>query len=158
MNSVVFWDMTPCSHVVHHSFVGSFCLSLQGKRISRQTDEDITFLRNVSEILPRCTASHPRKKPLYIVTTRFGIATSYGLQRRGVGVRVPVGVGFFFCRIHVVQTGSGAHLAPYGRGTKEKSQTPSSRIVTPKYVTMSSILLLKFYQESETSCRRYHAL
>jgi hypothetical protein len=41
-----------------------------------------------------------------------GIATGYGLDGRGVGVRVPVG-----SRIFVVQTGSGAQPASYPIGT-----------------------------------------
>jgi hypothetical protein len=40
-----------------------------------------------------------------------GIATGYGLDDRGVGVRVPVGSRIFF--LHVVQTGSGAHPTSY---------------------------------------------
>jgi hypothetical protein len=38
-----------------------------------------------------------------------GIGTGYGLDGRGVGVRVPVEAIFF--PLHVVQTGSGAHPA-----------------------------------------------
>jgi hypothetical protein len=44
-----------------------------------------------------------------------GIATGYGLDGRGVGVRVPVGSIIFF--FHVVQTGSGTHPASYPMGT-----------------------------------------
>jgi hypothetical protein len=44
-----------------------------------------------------------------------GIATAYGLDDQGVGVRVPVGSEFSL--LHVVQTGSGAHLASYPMGT-----------------------------------------
>jgi hypothetical protein len=40
-----------------------------------------------------------------------GIATGYGLDDRGVGVRVPVGSRISFLR--VVQTGSGAHPTSY---------------------------------------------
>jgi hypothetical protein len=40
-----------------------------------------------------------------------GIATGYGLHGRGVGVRVPVRVGYY--PLHVAQTGSGAHPASY---------------------------------------------
>jgi hypothetical protein len=45
-----------------------------------------------------------------------GIATGYGLDDRGVRVRVPVVLIFFLP--HVVQTGSGAHPAssPVGTG------------------------------------------
>jgi hypothetical protein len=42
-----------------------------------------------------------------------GIATDYGLDDRGVGVRV----GSEFSLLHVVQTGSGAHPASYPMGT-----------------------------------------
>jgi hypothetical protein len=40
-----------------------------------------------------------------------GIAIGYWLDGRGVGVRVPLGVRYSL--LHVVQTGSGAHLASY---------------------------------------------
>jgi hypothetical protein len=43
------------------------------------------------------------------------IATGYGLDDRGVGVRVPVGSKIFLLR--VVQTDSGAHPASSGIGT-----------------------------------------
>jgi hypothetical protein len=43
-----------------------------------------------------------------------GIAAGYGLDGRGVGVRVPVGD---FSLLHVVQTGSGAEPASYPMGT-----------------------------------------
>jgi hypothetical protein len=44
-----------------------------------------------------------------------GIETGYGLDDLVVGVRGPVGSEFFL--LHVVQTGSGAHLASYPIGT-----------------------------------------
>jgi hypothetical protein len=46
-----------------------------------------------------------------------GIATSYGLDDRGSGVRLPAEAGNFSL-FHRVQTGSGAHLAscPMGIG------------------------------------------
>jgi hypothetical protein len=45
---------------------------------------------------------------LQVGRSRIGIATGYGLDDQGVGVRVALGA-----RIFVVQTGSGAHLASY---------------------------------------------
>jgi hypothetical protein len=42
-----------------------------------------------------------------------GIATSYGLDDQGVGVRVPVE-----SRIHIVKTGSGVHPTSYPVGTR----------------------------------------
>jgi hypothetical protein len=48
-----------------------------------------------------------------------GIATDYGLDDRGVGVRVPIGSRIF--SLHVVQTGSGAHPASYPMGTRGSS-------------------------------------
>jgi hypothetical protein len=45
-----------------------------------------------------------------------GIATAYGLDDRGVGVRVPVGVKNFSL-VYIVQTGSGAHPTSYPMGT-----------------------------------------
>jgi hypothetical protein len=44
-----------------------------------------------------------------------GIATGYGLDGRGVGVRVPVGARF--SPLHVVQTGPGASPASYPMGS-----------------------------------------
>jgi hypothetical protein len=44
-----------------------------------------------------------------------GIATGYGLDDHGVGVRVPVNQEFSL--LHVVQTGSGAHPASYPMST-----------------------------------------
>jgi hypothetical protein len=49
-----------------------------------------------------------------------GIATGYGLDDRGVGVRVPIGSRIFSKRS--VQTGSGAHPASYPMGTGVKRQ------------------------------------
>jgi hypothetical protein len=44
-----------------------------------------------------------------------GIATGYGLDDQGVGVRVPVGQKSSF--LHVVQTGSEVHQTSYPMGT-----------------------------------------
>jgi hypothetical protein len=44
-----------------------------------------------------------------------GVATGYGLDGRGIGGRVPVGVKF--SSLHVIQTGSGAHSASNPMGT-----------------------------------------
>jgi hypothetical protein len=44
-----------------------------------------------------------------------GIATAYGLDDRGAGVRVPVGSEFSL--LYIVCTGSGAHPASYPMGT-----------------------------------------
>jgi hypothetical protein len=55
---------------------------------------------------------------LRVVSSRdsaIGIATGYGLDGRGVGVRVPVGARF--SPLHVDHTGSGAHPASYPIGT-----------------------------------------
>jgi hypothetical protein len=43
--------------------------------------------------------------------SEVGITTGYGLDSRGVGVRVPVGARF--SPLHGVQTGSVAHSASY---------------------------------------------
>jgi hypothetical protein len=43
-----------------------------------------------------------------------GIATGYGLEDRGVGIRIPVGVKNF---LHLVQTGSEIHSTSYAIGT-----------------------------------------
>jgi hypothetical protein len=49
------------------------------------------------------------------VYVAVGIAMEYGLDGRGVGVRVPVRE--HFSRLHVVQTGFGAHPDSYPKGT-----------------------------------------
>jgi hypothetical protein len=46
-----------------------------------------------------------------------GIATAYGLDDRGVGVRVPVGSEFSL--LHIVQTDSGAYPASHPMGTED---------------------------------------
>jgi hypothetical protein len=48
-----------------------------------------------------------------------GIATGYGLDDRGFGIRVPVGSRILF--LHVVQTGSEAHPPSYPMGTGASS-------------------------------------
>jgi hypothetical protein len=50
---------------------------------------------------------------MFIIIT--GIATGYGLDDRGVGVRVPVGSRISL--LHVLWTGSGTHPASYPMGT-----------------------------------------
>jgi hypothetical protein len=45
----------------------------------------------------------------------IGIATGYGLDDRGIGVRVPVGQEFSL--LQVFKTGSRAHPASYPVGT-----------------------------------------
>ncbi|PNF38662.1 hypothetical protein B7P43_G01212, partial [Cryptotermes secundus] len=49
----------------------------------------------------------------------FGIGTGYGLDDRGVGVRVPRGSRIFTSPI--VQTGSGVHPTSYPMGTGGKA-------------------------------------
>jgi hypothetical protein len=49
----------------------------------------------------------------YLPGVEAGIATGYGLNDRGVGIRVPVGCSL----LHVVQTGSRAHPNSYPKGT-----------------------------------------
>jgi hypothetical protein len=61
------------------------------------------FLRNIGELLPKYR-SHTEWRDSVV-----GIATGYGLDDRGVGVRVPLGQDF--SAIHVVQTDFKAHLA-----------------------------------------------
>jgi hypothetical protein len=54
---------------------------------------------------------------LWLVQSRdsaVGIATGYGLDDRGVGVRVQEGQEFSL--LHVVQTGSGVHPTSYPMG------------------------------------------
>jgi hypothetical protein len=54
-------------------------------------------------------------KKSWSLDSAVGIATCYGLDDRGVGVRFPVGTVFF--PLHVVQTGFGTHPASYPVGT-----------------------------------------
>jgi hypothetical protein len=68
------------------------------------------FLRKIGELLPNYT-SHTESRDSVV-----GIATGYGLDDRGVGVRVSVGQDF--SPLHIVQTGSGAHLTSYPMGTR----------------------------------------
>jgi hypothetical protein len=49
----------------------------------------------------------------------IGIATDYGLDGRGVGIRVPVRAKFF--PLHVIQTGSGAQPASYPMSLRGKA-------------------------------------
>jgi hypothetical protein len=49
--------------------------------------------------------------PRRSLDSAVGIATGYGLDDRGVGIRIPVGQEFSF--LHVVQTGSGVYPASY---------------------------------------------
>jgi hypothetical protein len=49
-----------------------------------------------------------------------GIATGYGMDGRGIEVRVPVG-SKEFSLLHVVQNGSGAHSTSYSMGTAGKA-------------------------------------
>jgi hypothetical protein len=51
----------------------------------------------------------------FVIISSVGVATGYGLDGRGVGVRVPVKSRF--SPLLVVQTGSGAHPASYSIGT-----------------------------------------
>jgi hypothetical protein len=50
------------------------------------------------------------------------LATSYGLDDRGIGVRVPVKSDF----LHVVQTGSGAYSAFYLTGSRGGVLSPGA--------------------------------
>jgi hypothetical protein len=47
-----------------------------------------------------------------------GIVTSFGLDDRGVGIRVPVGSRILL--LHVVQTDSGVRPTSYPMGTGDK--------------------------------------
>jgi hypothetical protein len=62
------------------------------------------------------------------------IATGYGLDGRGVRVRVPVGARFF--HLQVVQTGFGVHPASYSMGTK--SSFPGGKAVWASSLTFTS--------------------
>jgi hypothetical protein len=55
--------------------------------------------------------------PLRSRDSAVGIAIGYGLDDRGVGVRLPV-VGSRITLLHVVQTGSGVHPASYPMSTR----------------------------------------
>jgi hypothetical protein len=76
------------------------------KRTNAQCKMDLCELMFFSDVY--CTRLESRDSSV-------GIATVYGLDDRGVGVRVPVGSRISL--LHVVQTGSGAHPASYPMGT-----------------------------------------
>jgi hypothetical protein len=76
MNNSIFWAVTPCRQVgCHQYFVGTFCLRLQGRRVSQadllfsgflhllldHEDGGSKFVRNFNERLSEYTASHPRR-------------------------------------------------------------------------------------------------
>jgi hypothetical protein len=65
--------------------------------------------------MPRCLIKH---RDNFSFTPSVGIATGYGLDGRGVGVRVPVGETDFSL-LHDVQTRSGAQPGDYTTGTGE---------------------------------------
>jgi hypothetical protein len=71
----------------------------------------------VKNEISKMITNHTRLPPVHTKLERsrdssVGIATGYGLNDRGVGVRVPVGT-----LRHVIQTDSGAHPAyPMGTG------------------------------------------
>jgi hypothetical protein len=68
----------------------------------------------MKNVLLYCTTSH---EILFKLTSvlHVSIATGYGLEDEGIGVRVTVGARFF--NSQVVHTGSGAHPASYLRRT-----------------------------------------
>jgi hypothetical protein len=61
------------------------------------------------------TLTHKFKQGFGSQDSVVGIATGYGLDDQGVGVRVPTGTRISL--LHVVQTGSGVHPTSYPMGT-----------------------------------------
>jgi hypothetical protein len=95
--------------------------SFQQNRLCSRSECDI--------ISPQCWMSRRNRKIITTVKDRLylskkgrsqnisaSIETGYGLDYRGVGVRVPVRQEFSL--LHVVQTGSGVHPTSYTMGTK----------------------------------------
>jgi hypothetical protein len=78
---------------------------------SRYIYRGMIFLHGVIKITPTLAYT------AYTVSRggAVGTVTAYGLNDRGVGVRVPVGSKFSL--LHIIQTGSGVHPASYSMGT-----------------------------------------
>jgi hypothetical protein len=78
---------------------------------SRYIYRGMIFLHSVIKITPTMAYT------AYTVSRggAVGTVTAYGLDDRGVGVRVPVGSKFSL--LHIVQTGSRIHPASYSMGT-----------------------------------------
>jgi hypothetical protein len=64
---------------------------------------------SVSRVRISFVALYSQTPPVCAIGARIG--NGYGLDRRGVGVRVPVGASHF-CPLHVAQTSSGVHPVP----------------------------------------------
>jgi hypothetical protein len=127
-------------HVVKHNVMSSLCiialcgvpkgssLSLQKSSIglwawqfpsvhSAQPIYGVCMLLSPSRLLSDSFNDHfsGSVSPEFLASSIVGIATGYGLEDRGIGVRVPVGSKFSLLR--VVQTDFEAHPASYPIGT-----------------------------------------
>jgi hypothetical protein len=65
------------------------------------------YEENATIIFTYCLYENTDLKFSFVRAIGVGIATGYGLNNRGVGVRVPAGSKIFYS--HVVQTDSGAY-------------------------------------------------
>jgi hypothetical protein len=102
---------------------------MPGSNLDRDTDcrgyGFTQFLQANAEIVPYITSRPPPSTPLHFIihfnpfgaAISVGIATGYGLDLRGIGVRVPYDQDF--SPLHVVETGSGAHPAFCPMSTKD---------------------------------------
>jgi hypothetical protein len=63
--SAIFWDVRPCILAVHRRFGGSYCIHLQGPRVSQASDQQKAGLASSSEAVgfsetsTDYTTSHP---------------------------------------------------------------------------------------------------
>jgi hypothetical protein len=93
----IFCDVTPCSPVeVHRRFRGTYCIHLQGSSVPTFLYKTPLF-RLILLYLSSFT-SFMLFDFRYAIRSAYrvvGIATGYGLDDRGVGVRVPVGSRIF---------------------------------------------------------------
>jgi hypothetical protein len=100
LKTVIFWNVTLCSLVKDYRRFGrTFCLHLQGGTVSREsspqdggrTSLNCVTLHKHKVFFVSVRTSHPTE--IYKTMSRdssVGIGTGYGLDGRGVGVRVPV--------------------------------------------------------------------
>jgi hypothetical protein len=97
MKSTIFWDITPCSLLrVNRRFGGTYCLHLQGRRISwarsqhesRWQDGGDMFFRNVGWLSMDYTELYPRRWYFSHVLVCFYLNSCY--------VSVPIRRGSLF--------------------------------------------------------------
>jgi hypothetical protein len=121
--SISFYEIIWCHILVNSNF---FLKEVKCFNSIHLCFDDLHVEEKMSQIVCRYERSSTKNLNLewsYFVSLRafkrsrdsvVGIATGYGLDDRGVGIRVPVGARIF---LHVVQTGSGVYPTSYPMGT-----------------------------------------